>query len=90
MDRPVAPHAAERVGQGAATMRDDEGDAGKPRELAREEQPRHRERRIGQAADRVQEIVPVQPPVAADVHRMKEDRRAARRADLPERVEAPE
>ena len=71
-------------------MRENEGDAGKPREPAREEQPRDRERRIGQAADRVQEIVPVQPPVAADVHRMKEDRRAARRADLPERVEAPE
>ena len=42
-------------------MRDDEGDAGKPRELAREEQPRDRERRIGEAADRVQEIVPGQP-----------------------------
>ena len=90
MDRPVAPQPAECAGQGAATMRDDEGDAGKPRELAREEQPRHRERRIGQAADRVQEIVPGQPLVAADVHRMKEDRRAARRGDLPERVEAPE
>ena len=71
-------------------MRDDEGDAGKPRELAREEQPRDRERRIGQAADRVQEIVPRQPLVAADALRMKEDRRAARRGDLPERVEVPE
>ena len=71
-------------------MRDDEGDAGKPREPAREEQPRDRERRIGQAADRVQEIVPGQPLVAADALRMKEDRRAARQADLPERVEAPE
>jgi hypothetical protein len=69
-------------------MRDDEGDAGRPRELAREEQPRHRERRIVQAADRVQGIVPVQPLVAVDVHRMKEDRRAARRGDLPERVSA--
>jgi hypothetical protein len=71
-------------------MRDDEGDAGKPREPAREEQPRDRERRIGQAADRVQEIVPGQPLVAADALRMKEDRRAASRGDLPERVEAPE
>ena len=71
-------------------MRDDEGDAGKPREPAREEQPRDRERCIGQAADRVQEIVPGQPLVAANVHRMNEDRRAARRGDLPERVEAPE
>ena len=90
MDRPVAPQPAECAGQGAATMRDDEGDAGKPREPAREEQPRDRERRIGQAADRVQEIVPGQPLVAADVHRMKEDRRAARRGDLAQRVEAPE
>jgi hypothetical protein len=90
MDRPVAPHAAERVGQGAATMRDDERDARKPREPAREEQPRHRERRIGQAADRVQGIAPGQPLVAADEDRMKEDRRAVRRGDLPERVEEPE
>ena len=63
------------------------GDAGKPCEMAREEQPRHRDRRIGQAADRVQEIVAGQPLVAADVMRMEEERRAARRGHLPERVE---
>ena len=55
--------------------------------MAGKQQPRDRGGRIGEAADRVDQIVAGQPLVAADVMRMDEDRRAARRCQFPERVE---
>ena len=87
MDRAVAAQPTERVGQRAAAMRDHESDTGKSRQMSGEEQPRHRDRRIGQPADRVDQIIAVEPVVAANVHRMQKDRRVACRGDLPERVE---
>src|SRR5437764_10814947 len=55
--------------------------------MAGEQQPRHRDRRIGEASDRIDEVVVGEALVAADVVRVQEQRRLPRRSNLPERVE---
>ena len=67
-------------------MRQQQLHAGKAGQMAREQQPRHRNRRIGEAADRVDEIVVGEALVAADVMRMQEQRGFSYRGYLPERV----
>ena len=54
--------------------------------MAGKQQPRRRNRRIGEAADRVDEIVVGEALVAADVMRMQEQRGFSYRGYLPERV----
>ena len=68
-------------------MRQHQGHPGKPGQVSGKQQPRDRGRRVGEAADRVDQIVAGEPLVAAHVMRMDEDRRAARRGQFPERVE---
>ncbi len=87
MDGVVALDPAERIGQGAAGMRQQQADPRETGQMAGEQQPRHRDRRVGEAADGVDQIVIGEPLVAADVMGMEEDRRLPRRGDLPERVE---
>ena len=77
----------EHIGQRRPAMRDNQIDAGKAREMPRIEQPRHRMRRISDAADRVDEVVFVEPVIAAGKHRMHEQRGLARGRHLPERIE---
>ena len=68
-------------------MRQQQAHPGIARQVAGKQQPRHRDRRVGEAPDRVDQIVAVEPVVAADVMRVQEDRGVARRRHLPERVE---
>ncbi len=55
--------------------------------MAGKKQPRQRDRGVGDAPDRVHQIVIVHAIIAADEHRMNEERRLVRRARLPERIE---
>ena len=68
-------------------MRQQQLHAGKAGQMAGKQQPRHRDRRIGETADRVDEIIVGEALVAADVMRMQEQRGFAHRRDFPERIE---
>src|SRR5579883_976874 len=87
MDGMIAPQPPERVGKGAAAMGQDQGETGKARQMTREQQSRHRDRRVAKPADGVQQIVAVEPLVGADILRVQKDHRLPRRSGLPERVE---
>src|SRR5258706_10252880 len=68
----VARETPERIGQGSPAVREHEFHSRKFEEVPGEEQPRHRDRGVGEPADRVHQIVVRKPRLAAQEHRSEE------------------
>src|SRR3984957_19577228 len=87
MDGIVALQPAESIGQRAAAMRDDQIGSGIFLQMPGIDESRQRDAGIGQPADGVHHVKGAEPIVAADEHRVDEDRHLLRRSRFPEWIE---
>src|SRR5215813_6131158 len=86
-DLMVACEAPQRIGQRRPAVREHELHAGKPQQMSGKQEPRHRDRGVGQAPDGVDEVVVREPRLTTQEHRVHEHRGAQVGGRLPERVE---